>query len=287
MLENENLLAEGISNYWLNIDSEVLLLSFLPGLVFKDSSSMDIHLFQIAFWQCLIFAFPLVLAGTCLTALVAFYIFPYDWSFNLAMTMGSILSATDPAAVASLLDAVGAPPRIKIHIGGESLLNDGSAIVFFTIFSGMFLAELKAPDLGENYDLGGGVKLFLRMSLGGAAIGAAFGLALLVVMRQLNRRLSREENVTQVGLTIAAAYLCYFAADTGAGTSGVIAVCAMGVLFASFGQAFLNDRKLFDDVWALVEWLLNSVLFCLGGLVWVRSLFFVNVRKSTRLTCDV
>jgi len=46
-----------------------------------------------------------------------------------AMTFGSILSATDPVAVASLLEEVGAPPRLKIHIGGEALLNDGAAIV--------------------------------------------------------------------------------------------------------------------------------------------------------------
>ena len=61
----------------------------------------------------------MVLAGTTLTALVAYYIFPYDWSFNLAMTFGSILSATDPVAVAALLDQVGAPPRLKIHIAGS------------------------------------------------------------------------------------------------------------------------------------------------------------------------
>jgi len=48
----------------------------------------------------------MVLAGTALTALVAFYIFPYNWSFNLAMTIGSILSATDPVAVSALLDEV-------------------------------------------------------------------------------------------------------------------------------------------------------------------------------------
>lgn len=68
----------------------------------------------------------MVLAGTALTALVAFYIFPYDWSFNLAMTIGSILSATDPVAVSALLEEVGAPPRLKVHVSGESLFNDGA-----------------------------------------------------------------------------------------------------------------------------------------------------------------
>ena len=64
----------------------------------------------------------MVLAGTALTALVAYYVLPYNWSFNLAMTFGSILAATDPVAVASLLNEVGAPPRLKMHIAGESML---------------------------------------------------------------------------------------------------------------------------------------------------------------------
>eukprot|EP00957_Ditylum_brightwellii_P114693 8745990-Ditylum_brightwellii.AAC.1 len=89
-------------------------------------------------------AFPLVLAGTALLGLVAYYILPYGWSFSLSMTFGAILSATDPVAVSALLNEVGAPPRLKMHISGESLLNDGSAM----------------------------------MSLGAVAIGLAFGFML-------------------------------------------------------------------------------------------------------------
>jgi len=91
---NENVLSESI-RLWLQIDSEVLLSAFLPGLLFKDAVSVELHLFKQAFLQCLIFAFPLVLAGASLTALVFYYIIPYDWSWNLAMTGGSILAATD------------------------------------------------------------------------------------------------------------------------------------------------------------------------------------------------
>jgi hypothetical protein len=94
---------------WQDINSEVLLLVFLPGLIFKDALGQNVHLFSIGLLQMIIFAFPLVLAGTVLTALVGFYIFPYGWSFNLAMTFGSILSATDPVAVAALLEEVGKP----------------------------------------------------------------------------------------------------------------------------------------------------------------------------------
>ena len=103
--ETNNQLNESV-RLWVGINAEVLLLVFLPGLIFRDAMGQNAHLFALALGQCLIFAFPLVLAGTSLTALIAFYIFPYGWSFNLAMTFGSILSATDPVAVAALLEQV-------------------------------------------------------------------------------------------------------------------------------------------------------------------------------------
>lgn len=85
-INNEpNQLNISIEEWWMEIDSEVLLLCFLPGLVFSDATGLNTHLFEKGFWQVIIFAFPLVLGGTALTALVAFYIFPYGWSFNLAM----------------------------------------------------------------------------------------------------------------------------------------------------------------------------------------------------------
>mmetsp|Transcript_29516 Transcript_29516/g.81122 ORF Transcript_29516/g.81122 Transcript_29516/m.81122 type:complete len:874 (+) Transcript_29516:259-2880(+) len=266
--ENDNVLHKSIVDFWLPIDSELLLVAFLPGLVFSDASGQNTHLFRKAFWQCIVFAFPMVLAGTTLTALIAYYIFPYDWSFNLSMTFGSILAATDPVAVAALLDQVGAPPRLKVHIAGESLLNDGSAIVFFNIFSGLFLLELDVDGLGEDIDGPGGIKFFFRLSLGGMCIGAFFGLGLISILALLDRRLEAEENVTQVGATITIAYLCYFVADVVWGTSGVIAVVTLGVLTKAFGEVYLNDPKLMDDFWSIVEWLLNTVLFSVGGLVW-------------------
>ena len=92
---------------WQSIDSEVLLLVFLPGLIFKDALGQNPYLFAIGFGQLFIFAFPLVLAGTALTACVGYYILPNDWPFFLCLTFGSILSATDPVAVAALLEEVG------------------------------------------------------------------------------------------------------------------------------------------------------------------------------------
>lgn len=187
-----------------------------------------------------------------MTALVAFYIFPYGWSFNLAMTVGSILSATDPVAVSALLEEVGAPPRLKVHVSGESLLNDGSAMVFYTIFSALWLYELDIG-LGADIDGGEGVKIFCRMALGGFAIGVAFGLALCLILYMLNRTLNHEENVVQIVATITIAYLTFYVSEPVAHCSGVIAVVFCGFTAKAFGSDLINDTHMMDSFWVLVE----------------------------------
>ena len=76
-------------------------------------------------------------------------------------------------------------------------MNDGSAVVFFIIFSSRFLYELQLEDVGKDIGWGEGFKLFFRLSLGGACIGIAFGVGLLMILYNLNRRLSGEDSVVQ------------------------------------------------------------------------------------------
>ena len=208
------------------------------------------------------------MAGTTLTALVACYLFDYGWSFDLCMTFGSILAATDPVAVAVLLNELGAPPRLKMHVSGESLMNDGSAVVFYHIFSLRFFYEMGIPGIGEDVDWAEGFALFFRLSLGGACIGVAFGVGLLVVLYNLNRRLSGEDSVIQVVATISTAYLVFFTSEILAGCSGIIAVLFCGVTTKAFGETLYNDSRLSLHFWEITESLLNTLLFTLGGCVW-------------------
>jgi NhaP-type Na+/H+ or K+/H+ antiporter len=251
---------------WENINGELLLIAFLPGLLFKDAYGLDFHLFQNSLGQTLLMAFPMVLGGTTLLASVAYYILPYGWTFNFCMTFGAILSATDPVAVSALLNELGAPPRLKMHISGESLLNDGSAIVFYVIFKTLFLYELGIG--GEKIGVGQGVLQFIEMSLGAAAVGIAFGLALSICLYFLNRRFSVEESIVQVTATICIAYLCFYVAEALLHMSGVLAVVCCGVVTKAFASTLIIDQEMMAKFWGLVEHLLNSVLFALGGVVW-------------------
>jgi len=251
---------------WENINGELLLVTFLPGLLFKDAYCLDFHLFQKSLGQTMLMAFPMVLGGTTLLALVARFVLPYDWSFNFCMAFGAILSATDPVAVSALLNELGAPPRLKMHISGESLLNDGSAIVFYSIFKTLFLYELGIG--GEKIGFGKGVVKFLEMSLGAAAVGIAFGLALAASLYVLNRRFNYEESVVQVSATIGVAYLTFYVAEPLLHMSGVLAVVCCGVTTKAFASTLIIDEEMMDKFWVLVEHLLNTILFALGGVVW-------------------
>ena len=84
--------------------------------------------------------------------------------------------------------------------------------VFFEIFLEGYLHELD-PEMGEEVDLGHGVALFFRKSVGGACVGTFFGLSLVFIMSLLNRRFNQEENVVEVTATIAIAYIGYYTAE--------------------------------------------------------------------------
>jgi len=255
----------------------VLLLVFLPGLVFRDSYNLNVYQFLVGLPQSLVLAFPAVLTGTLLTSLIAHYLFKWDWF--LSLTFGSIMSATDPVAIAALLAEVGAPQRLSILVSSESLLNDGAAIVFFTIFKNIWLFDL-GIDGGQTYTWGSGIITFFKMSVGGAAIGFGMSLFLLLVLFLLNRRLNIEENAVNVASTVTFAYLTYYLAEVYWHTSGVISVVALGISTKSFGFFFINDTKMLDNFWLILEYLLNTILFCLAGCEWGKIVVGTSDREG-------
>lgn len=250
---------------WSLINSEVLLLVFLPGLLFRDAIEVNFDLFIAALGQIVILAFPMVLLGTALTALVANYILPYAWSWSLCMTLGAIMASTDPIAVANVMGKAGAPPRLQIHLSGESLLNDGSSMVFFSIFSQMFLSEL---GVGDSVSVGEGFIMFLRMAIGGLVIGFAFGCGLVALLYELDRRMEPEYNILQIVSALSAAYLSYYVADQVLNMSGVTACVTCGIVARGMGRGMIRDEHMMDSYLALMEFLLNTLLFSLAGSVW-------------------
>ena len=135
-------------------------------------------------------------------------------------------------------------------------MNDGSSYVFFTIASSIWYEHLNLPrpdDLEINTTLAGYIVYFFRMSLGGTTVGAVFGFALLVLLRELDRRLERQYDILQVVLGLTAAYLCFYVCDAIWEMSGIMAVVACGLVVNRFGKGMINDEELMHSYLSLVS----------------------------------
>ena len=109
---------------------------------------------------------------------------PLPW----AILFGALISPTDPVAVRSTLKTVHVPKMLETDMTGESLFNDGTAMVLFYLF--MSLAEDEGRYIagpGDPAGYGSIARFFLKMVLGGIGLGFAFGFAALVCL-QLARR---------------------------------------------------------------------------------------------------
>merc|ERR1719443_2717063 len=92
---------------------------------------------------------------------------PYGWDWPISLVFGSILSATDPVAVVALFNKLGVSPRLTMLISGESLLNDGTAMVVFSLM-------LKVT-LGATIDVASVTSFFLNMTISSFLIGGFLG----------------------------------------------------------------------------------------------------------------
>ena len=114
------------------INPHLLLYVFIPVLIFESAYNCNWYVFKKAFLNIVLLAGPGVLIGAAMIAFTLKLILGYDeLTWPMVLMMGSILSATDPVAVVALLKELGASVSLNTLIEGESLLNDGVAMVFY------------------------------------------------------------------------------------------------------------------------------------------------------------
>eukprot|EP01038_Epipyxis_sp_PR26KG_P010392 gene10392-13958_t len=240
---------------WSNIDAELMLYVFLPPLIFGEAMSLKWHYVKGAFKPSLLLAGPGVLIGAGLMGVISKFILPYDWTWKQAMVFGSILSATDPA----LLKSAGASPNLTMVIVGESLMNDGTAMVLFTLFFNMLN--------GQVYDAGGIIAFFIKAAFGSVFLGVVFGFATVRWLRSANRPLKETDITIQVAITICCAYLVFFLAQFTLEISGVLACCGAGVIIAWLGPPIILSHEVMHNIWNMIEWVMNTLIFLVAGLI--------------------
>jgi len=238
------------------VDPHLILWLFLPILIFESAFAMEVHLFRRIFSQIALLAVPGLMVATLLTAILAKYVFPWGWSWPLCFMFGALISATDPVAVVALLKELSSRKRLETLIEGESLFNDGTAIVFFMLFLSMVITpgETNINPIGIAWD-------FLRVVFVGGFIGVAFGL---IVIHWIGRIFN--DPMIEITLSIVVSYLAFMVAEA-IHVSGVVAVVVLALMFASLGRTKVSPEVsgFLHHFWEMMAHIANTIIFLLVG----------------------
>ncbi len=235
----------------VEIPPEVIFLIFLPPLLNSaafSSSPLDLraHLRPIV-----LLAVGLVLATTCAVAVVAHAVIGLPWA--AAFVLGAILAPTDPVAAEAIFSRLGVPGRVGTVVGGESLVNDGTALVAFRVAVGAVGGTFVFWEAGLSFLLVGG---------GGLLVGLIIARIVLPLLARL-----REPPIF-ITFSLLIPYVVYILAEEMLHVSGILAVVSYGLY-----QGWKSPR-LFPDAstriqalsfWSVLVFLLMALLFVLVG----------------------
>ncbi|MDA0652646.1 MAG: sodium:proton antiporter [Proteobacteria bacterium] len=252
-------LADAARGVLTQIDfSETLLLGLLSFLLFAGALHIDLPTLMANGRNVV----TLVTIGTILsTAIVAAGVWAataalkLDIPFIYCVIFGALISPTDPVAVLAILKKLGLPKQVETEIIGESLFNDGVAIVIFTI--AVSIATGTKGDVGVA-DI---ATFFAVEAFGGIALGALTGYLAFLALRSI------DDYVVEVIITLALVMATYGIA-TRLHVSGPLAVVVAGLLIGNPGARLGMSEKTREHLfnfWEMMDEILNSVLFVLIG----------------------
>jgi len=232
------------------ITEELVLAVLLPGLIFEAAYQTDLSSFRRAFGGIALLAVPGVLITAAIVAIVL------QWTvqlpFGLGFVVGAMVAATDPAAIVSTFKRLRSPKRLAALVEGESLLNDGTALVIFAIALRAVTSEVSA---------GEALLTFALTIIFSTAIGAVLGVVASRIIATV------DDHLIELTVSLATAYGAYLIADL-FHESGVIATVVAGMVLGTYGRRIgmsQRTREALDTVWEFLAFLLTALVFLLVG----------------------
>jgi CPA1 family monovalent cation:H+ antiporter len=235
----------------INLTPELILALFVPPLVFEAAFHINFQDLRRNLTNILILAVP----GVILTTLIVGGVLAFGTGLGLAsaLVFGALIAATDPVSVVAIFRTLGVPKRLSVLIEGESLFNDGTAIVVYNLALIVVLTG--------KFNLLTSLGDFLSVSGGGVAIGLVLGWLISLLIARV------DDYLIETTLTTLLAFGSYLLAER-LHFSGVLAVVAAGLICGNLGPRGMSPttRIVLFNFWEYVAFLANSLIFLLLGL---------------------
>lgn len=238
---------------------DVLMDVMLSFLLFAGALHVDVKTLSQERWPIMIFASIGVLMSTFIVGTLTYYLLIFlglPIPYILALLFGALISPTDPIAVLAILKKTHLPKKLEVKIAGESLFNDGIAVVIFLTILAIAKKGIDKVSFGEI------AFLFLEETGGGLLLGFLLGLVGYYLLKSI------DAYVVEVIITLAMVVGGYALANY-FHFSGPLAVVIAGLMMSDKGRTeAMSDttREYLDKFWEMLDEILNSVLFVLMGL---------------------
>ena len=236
----------------IELPPDLVLVAVLPPLLYGTAFFTSLRDLRANVRPITLLAIGLVLTTMLLVAVVAHALIP-GLSWPVAFVLGAIVSPTDPTAATAIAERLGLPRRLVALIEGESLVNDGTALVAYRYaVAAVVTGSFSLPSASGRFVLG---------VAGGIAVGLGVGF----LIRQARRRLDNPP--VEITISVLSGYFAYLPAQA-AGVSGILAAVTTGIYMGWHTPELTSAQTRLQGtaVWEILFFLLNGLLFALVGL---------------------